>query len=82
MESWFALRLSLLSFVINMTALGYSILSGNENGSLAGLLLTYSGMLNDDIIGFAFSYAYVELKMISIERVNTFAKLEPEIGYS
>lgn len=82
MESWFALRLALLSFIINMTALGYSILSGNENGSLAGLLLTYSSLLNDDIIGFAFSYAYVELKMISIERVNTFAQLEPEIGYS
>jgi hypothetical protein len=40
-----------------MSALAYSILSNNENASLAGLLLTYSSLLNDDIIGFAFSYA-------------------------
>ena len=65
-ESWFALRLALLSFFVNMTALGYSILSGNENASLAGLLLTYTGLLSDDIIGFAFSSATFEIKMISV----------------
>lgn len=56
MESWFVLRLTIFSFFINMTALVYCILFNNDP-SLAGLLLTYSGMLNDDIIKFAFSCA-------------------------
>lgn len=75
MESWFSLRLSLLSFLINMSALAYCILSNNENASLAGLLLTYAGLLNDDIIGTAYNYAKMELKMISVERVGAFTKL-------
>jgi len=44
--------------------------------------LTYAGLLSDDIISFGFSYANMELRMISIERIITFSKLEPEIGYS
>lgn len=63
-----------MSFFINMSALAYCIIYNNDP-SLAGLLLTYSGMLNDDIIKFAFSCADLELKMIAIERVSTFAKL-------
>lgn len=81
MESWFSLRLALLSFLINLSALAYSILSSNENASLVGLLLTYASILTDDIIGFSFSYANLELKMISVERVMTFTQLEPEPGY-
>lgn len=58
-----------------MSALGYSILSDNKDASLAGLLLTYSIMLSDDVINFAFSFASLVLKMIAIERVSTFSKI-------
>jgi hypothetical protein len=57
MESWFGLRLSIFSFAINMTALAYTIFNYSSNGSLVGLLLTYSGTLNDDIISFVMALA-------------------------
>lgn len=66
LECWFALRLAIFSFIINMSALAYSIFNNNNNASLIGLLLTYCGLLNDDIIGFAFSYANMELRMIGV----------------
>jgi hypothetical protein len=66
MESWFSQRLALLSFFINMSALAFCILSGSENASLTGLLLTYAGLLSDDIVGFAFSFANMEVRMISV----------------
>lgn len=59
LQNWFALRLSLLSFFVNMSAIGYSILSNNENASLLGLLLTYAMNLNGDIINTIFSVSYV-----------------------
>jgi hypothetical protein len=49
-----------------MSALAYSILSNNQDASLAGLLLTYSIMLSDDVINFSFSFANLVLKMIAI----------------
>lgn len=66
MESWFALRLTFLSFIINMSAIGYCLLKGNESAAIVGLLLTYTSVLGDDIINVAFSYANLELKMISV----------------
>jgi hypothetical protein len=75
MENWFALRLTLLSLVINMSALAYSIFKSEGSAPLAGLLFTYASMLNDYIIGLANAYASLEIKMISIERVSTFSKL-------
>ena len=57
MESWFALRLTFLSFLINMTAIGFCIIGGNESASIVGLLLTYSTVLGDHIINVAFTYA-------------------------
>ena len=74
MESWFSQRLGLLSFLINMSALAFCILS-NENASLAGLLLTYAGLLSDDVVNFSFTYASLEVRMISVERVLTFTKI-------
>ena len=72
MESWFSMRLSFLSFVINMGAILYCILSDNGNGSLAGLLLTYSLSVNSDLVDTIFAYASLETKMIAIERVTKF----------
>lgn len=57
MESWLSLRLALASFLINISALAYSIFFNDGNASLIGLLLTYSVRLNDDIIGLAFGYS-------------------------
>ena len=64
-----------------MSAIAFCLLSNDENGALAGLLLTYSLTINDDMINAIFSYAYVETKMIAIERVSAFTKIEAEIGY-
>ena len=66
LESWFSMRLAMLTFFINMSAIGYSILSNNQNAALLGLLLTYAMNLNEDIINSIFSYAYMETKMVSV----------------
>lgn len=66
-----------MSYCINMSAIGYCILSSNENPSLAGLLLTYALTLNEDITGFIFSLAGVETKMVGFERVCSFMEIEP-----
>ena len=66
LESWFSMRLAILTFFINMTAIGYSILSNNTNAALLGLLLTYAMNLNEDIINSIFSYAKVETKMVPV----------------
>ena len=64
-----------------MSALAFCLFSSEENAALAGLLLTYSMNINDDLISTIFSYAYLETKMIAIERVSTFTKIEAEPGY-
>jgi hypothetical protein len=58
-----------------MTAIGYCMLSDNENPSLAGLLLAYSLTLSDDIIDTIFSFTYLETKMVSVERVKSFMEI-------
>ena len=50
LKSWFVLRLSMLTFFISMTAIGYGLLSENGNSALFGLLLIYILTLNDDIV--------------------------------
>lgn len=81
LENWFAFRLSLLSCIVNMSAIGYGIFSDNDNGSLVGLLLAYSIGLDQDLINAIFTYAYLETKMISIERVLQFTEIDAEKGY-
>lgn len=58
LESWFSISLTYLSFLVNMAAIGYCILSTNDNPSLAGLLMNYALNLSSDIIGFTLSFAY------------------------
>lgn len=81
LENWFAFRLSLLSCIVNMSAIGYGIFSDNDNGSLVGLLLAYSIGLDQDLINAVFTYAFLETKMISIERVLQFTEIDAEKGY-
>ena len=77
MESWFSQRLSWLSFMINISAISYCILSTGDtvNGSMAGLLLAYSFTIDDNIINLTYNLANVENKMISVERVANFMSI-------
>ena len=65
-----------------MFAIGYSILSPNDNASLAGLLMNFALGLSDDITGVVFSWAYFEAKMVTLERIYNFIKLDPEPDYA
>lgn len=71
----------MFTFFINMTAIGYAILSDSKSSSVIGLLLTYAMNLNGDIVDTIFSFAYLETVMISVERAMSFMKIEPESGY-
>jgi ATP-binding cassette subfamily C (CFTR/MRP) protein 2 len=77
LESWFSLTLTYLSFLVNMSAIGYCILSSNDNPSLAGLLMNYALGLSTDITNFILSAAYFETKIVSLERIYTFMKINP-----
>jgi ABC-type multidrug transport system fused ATPase/permease subunit len=77
LEAWFSMRLSMFTFFINMTAIGYAILSDSKNASVIGLLLTYAMNLNGDIVDTIFSFANLETVMISVERAMSFIKIEP-----
>ena len=75
LESWFVQRLSLITFTVNMTAIGYCMFSENNNPSLAGLLLSYALTLADDIIDTMFSFTSLEARMVSVERISNFMKI-------
>lgn len=64
-----------------MTAIGYCMFSSNQNPSLAGLLLSYALTLADDIIDTMFSFTSLESRMVSVERISTFMRIQPEEGY-
>jgi ABC-type multidrug transport system fused ATPase/permease subunit len=81
LEGWFAQRLSLLSFAVNMAAIAFCLLNDNSKSSLVGLLMTYALTLNEDILNFMFCYAYVETSMVSYERILNFMEIESEAGY-
>ena len=71
------MMLTYLSFCVNMTAIGYCILSSNDNPSLAGLLMNYAIGLSTDIIYFIMSVANFETKIVSLERIYNFMKISP-----
>ena len=76
------MSLTYLAFLINMTAVGYCILSSNGNASLAGLLMNYALNASSDIIYTILSAAYFETKIVSLERIYTFMKIPPEQPYA
>lgn len=73
--------MALISYVINLLTIGYCLFAGGVNAALVGVLLAYSGLMNYDVVLCAFSYSNLELKMISLERLINFVKIEPESGY-
>ena len=58
-SSWFSIRLTVLSFIVNMSAVGYSLFAKDVTPALIGLLLTYSVTLNDSVIGMVMCLAGV-----------------------
>jgi ATP-binding cassette subfamily C (CFTR/MRP) protein 1 len=81
LESWFAFRLTLLSFAISIVSIIFAIVNTSIDSALVGLLLSYAFNLNDDIISLTFSWANLETRMISVERIHHFMKIEPEKSY-
>lgn len=73
--SWFSVRLTILSFTVNLFAIGFCLLGSTTDPSLAGLLLAYALNLSDDIISLTFSWANLETRMISVERIFNFMKI-------
>ena len=57
LENWFAIRLAMLTFCINMTAICFSLFSHDASASLLGLLLAYAMNLNEDIVNTIESFA-------------------------
>lgn len=57
LESWFAFRLSLLSFGISIISIVFALIDTGMEPALVGLLLSYAFNLNDDIISLTFSWA-------------------------
>lgn len=58
LEGWFALNLTYLSFLVNIIAISYSIISESTSPSIAGLLITYALNLSSDINLTILCYAY------------------------
>jgi ABC-type multidrug transport system fused ATPase/permease subunit len=76
-ESWFSINLTYLSFFINMVSVGYCILSDNPNASLAGLLMNYAITLSSTIRSFTNDATVFESKVVALERIYAFTKIEP-----
>ncbi len=57
LESWFAFRLTLLSFAISIISIVFAMVNTAIDPALVGLLLSYAFNLNDDIISVTFSWA-------------------------
>ena len=70
-----------MSFFINMGSIGYCLLSSNTNASLAGLLMNYAINLSSDINTTTNNITQFESKIVSLERIYSFMKIEPEGAY-
>jgi ABC-type multidrug transport system fused ATPase/permease subunit len=82
MKDWFEQRLAWTSFLINITAIGYCILADGSSGAMAGLLLAYSFTLDEYVSKVTYELSIFETKMISVERISNFMRIEPESGYT
>lgn len=70
-----------MSYIINISAIGYCLLSDQSNGALAGLLLAYAFTIDGNVTNLIYSLSNLETKMISVERISKFMSIEPEAGY-
>lgn len=71
----------MLSFCISILSIGFALINTSISPALIGLLLSYAFTLNDDIISLTFSWANLETRLVSVERIFNFMKIEPEKSY-
>ena len=71
------MRLTFISFVVNMSAIGYSIFTTDGSSALVGLLLAYALTLSDSIGSMMQCMAGVETQMVNFERVIQFTEIKP-----
>ncbi len=69
--------LAYLSFFINMPCIAYCMFSSNTDPSTMGLLMAYGLSLSYSIVGVALCQADFETKLVSLERIYKFMKIEP-----
>ena len=80
-EVWFTMRLTILSFIINVSALVIVLFTDIADPSKASLLLVVS-LGFDELTYFLFTnQSNFENELISLERCETFMDLAPERGY-
>ena len=80
-EVWFTMRLTFLSFIINISALVLVLFTNMADPSKASLLLVVS-LGFDEITYFLYTnQSAFENELISLERCESFMDLTPERGY-
>ena len=58
LENWFSNTLSLLSFMVNMPCIAYSMFSNSSNPALVGLLMVYALTLCESMTDISLASAY------------------------
>lgn len=78
---WFVIRLTGLSFIINVTALSVVLFTSVAEPADASLLLVVSLALDEIAYFYLTNLSAFENELISLERCETFMHLTPEKGY-
>ena len=80
-EIWFTMRLTMLSFIINLCALSLVLFTNIADPAKASLLMVVT-LGFDEICYFLYTnQSAFENELISLERCETFMSLTPERGY-
>ena len=78
-DAWFGVRLDLISFILLLFVLSFSLIFRDKFSSQAiGLLLTYSMKLIDYLYGIMERFTTLEKLLTSVERCESFTKIVQE----
>ena len=80
-ESWFIIRLTFLSFIINISALSFVLFMEIPDTSRACLLLVMSLTFDEVTYFYITNYSNFQNELVSLERCKSFMHLTPEHGY-
>lgn len=80
-DACFDLRVRLVILIINLSVFLFSFLAMEPNPTLFGLIVLNSLSLNYGMQGILESIRHLQSKLISLERANSMANIEPEQGY-
>lgn len=80
-EVWFTLRLTFLSFIINIGALSFVLFTDNPVPANSCLLLAMSLGFDELTYYYIMNLSNFENELISFERCSAFMYLKPEVGY-